>query len=766
MLKRGKSGNSYKVYLKVLLSVLPIFFVPVIVMIAIYYRSNEVINQQTYEKNLAVLQSSADTIQKTFTNMDNLISYLDRNSSISRFLTSVNPIKDGSTTTDMLNAQSDLRSLAIANDILQNIQIYSSKNDIMIDSATSALYLSRYYNYEFVKDMSFSEWQEKFLKTPHKYQIFPNLNIISGSQAKKRILYTQSLPISESMNITGVILIYLDEEYLINLFKNIPYQKSGFIYILDNNGQTILYNNGSDGENPKADSSHFTSQSGYFSQNIGGKDMFVTYYKGTGKNWVYVAALPKNQVLAPTASIRLYINLLILFCLLSGVILVFYSVTKLSKPITHIFALLAEKNKDLSYNDFEYEISKLVKHSYEMQDALNNQIPELKTSIFYNLLIGGYRNGEEIRHNLSKINIKLDAKFYVVLIASINELDTNSQLEEISAQKIYINSILIQHFENIQGVYNLDFERTVLLLSFDENKSIDTLEKIEIVAKKVVEQFMDNMMMSISFSGDITDDILKIPSSFLNAYTAINYKQKNLFYTVQWFIKAVHTNKSDFYYPIELESQLIAMVNAGNMHKLTEVFCKIDQYNENIIGPDNNPVFNNLLLSMNSTLIRIYNESRNYSSKSVNTRTKITSKLATREDLAQIYYLLKEAFMSIALFNKDEHRQSNNSQHSQILQYIDEHYTDSQLSLTTVADMFHITEVYLSHLFKHISGENFSKYVEKLRLKRAKELIEQGFTINEIAQMAGYNSPQVFRRAYKRNYGGTPTNDMNKKDQL
>ena len=127
MVKRGKSIKSHKIYFKYLLSVLPMFIVSVLVLVAIYFSSNEVINQQAYEKNLAVLQSSADTIQKTFTNMDNLITYLDGNSGINKFLTSVNPLQDGSTTIYMLNAQSDLKSLAIANDILNNIQVYLKK---------------------------------------------------------------------------------------------------------------------------------------------------------------------------------------------------------------------------------------------------------------------------------------------------------------------------------------------------------------------------------------------------------------------------------------------------------------------------------------------------------------------------------------------------------------------------------------------------------------------------------------------------------------
>lgn len=758
--------KSNKVFTNFLVRMLPVFLVPVLALIIVYVSTNQVINQQTYEKNLSVLQNSADTIHKTFVNMDNLISYMDRSPVINNFLMFVNPVIDGSTTMDMLNAQSDLLSLTTANDIIENIQLYSIKNNILVDSATNALYLDRYYTYEYVQGMSQEKWLKTLLQTSLKSEIYTNMNIITLGRTRKSIIYVKSLPISENKDFKGKVLFYLDEEYLINQYKNIPYRETGFIYILDEYGKVLLHDSATSLKNPAVDASLFTKQSGYFSQNISGKDMFVTYYKEPNKNWTYIAALPKNQVLQPTAGIRLTIIIMILFAVVIGGFILYLSVSKLSKPISHIFSLIAVKNKDLSYNDFEYEISKMVESNEKMQEAMNKQLPELKTSIFYNLLIGGYSDAEVIRQNLSKINIKPDAEYYVILIVSVNELDSNNKLEEISAQKIYINSILTQYIEGIQGIYNLDFERTVLILGFDDQKSETVLEKVENAAKKVVESFMANVMMSVSFAGDITDDIQKIPSCFRNAYKAIHYKQKIQFSTVQWFIRVERTEESNFYYPIELESQMIVLVNAGKMTELYGIFKKIDQQNTHIIVQNQNPVFVNLLLSMNSTLIRIFNEKLNYPGKIVRMGTKIASKLEAREDLPQIYYLLKETFASIALFNKDEHRQSNSSQQSQILQYIDEHYTDPQLSLTSVADVSGITEVYLSQLFKHISGENFSKYVENLRLKKAHDLIERGFKINEVAQMSGYNSSQVFRRAYKRNYGITPTGDTTQEGKI
>ncbi len=742
--------------MRFLIGFLPIFMILVAVMVGIYISSNAATNKQTFERNLAVMQSSADTFQKTFVNMDNLISYLDREGSINDFLTSINPKRDISTTIDMINTQSILKSLTITNSIIKNILLYSKGNNTIVDSTTSGLYIDRYYAYNYIRGVSFADWQNMFLESRQNYRLYSDINVIISGQTHKYIVYAKSLPISETLSYQGNVFIYLDQDYLLSQFAQIPYQNTGFVYILDNTGKTILYDNKSSLNNPLLDVSYFTDKSGYFFQTIEGKEMFITYYREAKKGWVFVSALPRSQVLASTAGVRLSIEFLILFTVVAGGLLLVTSVSRLSKPISQAFALFTQKNQNLSYNDFEHEISNLVDNNEKMQEALNKQIPEIKTSIFYNLLIRGYNDSAVIRQNLSRIKIDLDAKFYVVLIAAVNELNTDARLEDISAQKIYINSILNQHFANIQGIYNLDFERTVLLLSFNDDNQALVLGEMERVTRNVVDIF-NNIQMSVSFAGDITDNVLKVQSIFLNAYTAINYKQKSSVSVVQWYIKTMQTTKSYFYYPIELESQLISFATAGNTKNLTEVFAKIDRHNRNIITKEDNPVFYNLLLSLNSTLIRIFNESASHSAQLIQTGAKITHMIEAREDQSKIYYLLKDTFMSAALLNKDEQGKSYNTQHAQILIYINEHFTDNQLSLTSVADMFHITEGYLSSLFKDISGENFSKYIEKLRMQKAHELIENGFRINEIAPMAGYNSPQVFRRAYRRHYGVTPT---------
>ena len=88
---------------------------------------------------------------------------------------------------------------------------------------------------------------------------------------------------------------------------------------------------------------------------------------------------------------------------------------------------------------------------------------------------------------------------------------------------------------------------------------------------------------------------------------------------------------------------------------------------------------------------------------------------------------------------------------SSIAAYIDINFGDCNLSLTGVADMFQISEPYLSSVFKQTQGINFSTYVEGVRIDKAKEFLKTtSLTVGEVADLVGYGSVNSFCRAFKR----------------
>lgn len=93
---------------------------------------------------------------------------------------------------------------------------------------------------------------------------------------------------------------------------------------------------------------------------------------------------------------------------------------------------------------------------------------------------------------------------------------------------------------------------------------------------------------------------------------------------------------------------------------------------------------------------------------------------------------------------------------SEIVRYINEHYME-ELSLHLLADRFYISPYYLSRSFKEATGFAFVEYVNSVRIKEAKKLLESSsMKVNLIARKVGFGSVTHFGRVFKAVTGNAP----------
>ena len=101
-----------------------------------------------------------------------------------------------------------------------------------------------------------------------------------------------------------------------------------------------------------------------------------------------------------------------------------------------------------------------------------------------------------------------------------------------------------------------------------------------------------------------------------------------------------------------------------------------------------------------------------------------------------------------------------------MLAYVESHFTDADISLRKLADIFSYTEKYLSHLFKKNTGVNFNAYLTQMRIDYAVKCIEGGMrSISEIAELCGYYDALYFSKVFKRVKGDTPLAFMKKSEE-
>ncbi|MGV3532301.1 MAG: helix-turn-helix domain-containing protein [Chthoniobacteraceae bacterium] len=90
-------------------------------------------------------------------------------------------------------------------------------------------------------------------------------------------------------------------------------------------------------------------------------------------------------------------------------------------------------------------------------------------------------------------------------------------------------------------------------------------------------------------------------------------------------------------------------------------------------------------------------------------------------------------------------------------EYIHSHAAD-ELSLGEVARAAHTSPSYFCRLFRKTTGLNYSQYLSRVRLERAKQLLlNPNLRVSEIAYEVGFQSLTHFNRIFKKLLGESPT---------
>lgn len=91
-----------------------------------------------------------------------------------------------------------------------------------------------------------------------------------------------------------------------------------------------------------------------------------------------------------------------------------------------------------------------------------------------------------------------------------------------------------------------------------------------------------------------------------------------------------------------------------------------------------------------------------------------------------------------------------------ILQYVDNHYAE-KISLADFARREHLSENYMSHLIKKISGTAFKELLGFVRCRKAEPLLlDHNKRVNEVAYLSGFSAPSYFKNTFAKYYKMSP----------
>lgn len=94
---------------------------------------------------------------------------------------------------------------------------------------------------------------------------------------------------------------------------------------------------------------------------------------------------------------------------------------------------------------------------------------------------------------------------------------------------------------------------------------------------------------------------------------------------------------------------------------------------------------------------------------------------------------------------------------SNVIRYVDENFTTLS-GIEELSDRFKLTPNYISSLFHKKTGTTFVKYVTRLKMAKARELLSvPGSRVYTVARQLGYSGTRHFTRLFKQAFNHTPS---------
>ena len=94
---------------------------------------------------------------------------------------------------------------------------------------------------------------------------------------------------------------------------------------------------------------------------------------------------------------------------------------------------------------------------------------------------------------------------------------------------------------------------------------------------------------------------------------------------------------------------------------------------------------------------------------------------------------------------------------NRITEIAENNFSDSELSVSSIAEELGYNSKYLSHLFKEKMGVTFSEYLRDMRIKYAVTLFDHGIdSVKNVAFLSGYKDPLYFSSVFKSVVGKSP----------
>jgi two-component system, response regulator YesN len=697
--------------------------------------STEIRNQNKF-----ILEKNMQTLDIALKNMDVLAVQIVDDSNIVRLANATST----ETNAFYLMAYHAQNSLSVYGSAESSLPINSSfiyfpKTNYILSSFQ---FQTAYFHYtsslNYYKD-KYDQWLE-LMNSDTQFKTLVSINTFKLFR-DPTYLYRISLDNFTFKNVPAVLCYEFDTLKLGQLFSELHFFESGYLYVTDSQGEPIFNLNRKTLEDiPTQTLKSLSFENGFAQYTEDESDMFVTTSNSGYNGWQYYLVQPVDDSLYSLKQYRdIFIFIIALGLLFELLTVLFLSRTNVKK--------ITQLGVELEDTKSKQEI---------LQQLVENQKPIIMNTYLANIMEGNISTQEELDYAQQYLGITTtDSKLSVLYMATyVNQFELHLDNTAVTGPdsmdyQEFIEDAIGEFFGKPAYIYKVNEREYAILISNQETQSNEAATLHAMDSFNALHDYLQEKHSIWSFAGlgEWNLGLMLTWKSYQQATQAISYATKHQIFRCY---SDIERDNNGFYYPIELTRQLINFITTGNSSQVFEIFEIIRQENmEKRSIPHNMVKF--LLSDIRNTLYKIR--------FTIESNSKNEHELAVIDDLFEQHLSLKlSEDLATLLCQLFEKKTSGNELIVTIKSYIDDNYRDPSLCLNKISDEFPISESYFSYLFKEETGENFSSYLEHKRMERALELLKDtNLSVTDVYTEVGYNNSHTFRRVFKKMYGMLPT---------
>lgn len=436
------------------------------------------------------------------------------------------------------------------------------------------------------------------------------------------------------------------------------------------------------------------------------------------------------------------------FCLLLSLLVIYYWMHKLYKPILNLkkySGSLTPPSCSKQSNELD-TIRSTITYLATSNEELAMKISTYSSSSRYNYLHkvikGYYRTRKDLVENGLKEGIAFDYPNFAVGIVDL-KLPFMSESLKTNFKEI-VSETLADEDLNLYFYDHLESSKIILLLCCSDDLVKHMKSLLERSQRRI--RFSLQTTNTIAF-GSCCKEPSQIIRSYMEASTALEYEFVYGENQVYFYEDTDLSSYSNELSPLKKLEKLKHLILIHNEESICNLIHNLEAY----VKSTKLPIFmmRGICHEINHLMMDIINELQRYS-PSINIEDTTMLLLKDYDSMHDFFDTLEQVSLSLSQAIKKDTLTKEKPVVYQIKDFINVNAMDTMLSLNVISSKFGLSPSQLSQLFKDEMNMTITDYLTELRISHAKERLKKTQdSVKDIASQVGYTNVSSFIRRFK-----------------